>query len=268
VENARSAGEGGLKIATWNVNSIRSRLPALLSWLAPAAPDILLLQETKCQDPDFPHAAVQAAGYHALIHGQKTFNGVAILSRRPARLVRVGLPGDAADRQARYLEAEIDGLRVASLYVPNGNPAPGEKYAYKLAWMARLIRHAAALEREAVPVVLGGDYNVCPEESDVCDPPAWRDDALCRLETRRAFRTLLHLGYCDAVRALDPRPGLYSWWDYQGGAWPRDQGLRIDHLLLSPQATDRLTGAGIDRTPRGEERPSDHTPVWITLAAG
>lgn len=254
-----------MKIASWNVNSIRVRLPGLLDWLAAAAPDVLLLQETKCQDRDFPHAEIAAAGYHALAHGQKTFNGVAILSRRPARQVRVGLPGDDGDDQARYLEAEIDGVRVASLYLPNGNPAPGPKYDYKLAWMARLARHAAALRAEGGAVVLGGDYNVCPEDIDVCEPAAWRDDALCRPDSRRAFRRLLHLGYLDAVRALAPRPGLYSWWDYQGGAWPRDRGLRIDHLLLSPEAADRLVAAGIDRGPRGGERASDHTPAWVEL---
>jgi len=256
-----------MKIATWNVNSIRARLPALLDWIGLAAPDVLLAQETKCQDEDFPRAELVAAGYQVLAHGQKTFNGVAILSRRPARLVRVGLPGDDGDAQARYIEAEIDGIRVASLYLPNGNPAPGPKYDYKLAWMERLTRHAARLRAEGGPVVLGGDYNVCPEDIDVCDPAAWRDDALCRPDSRRAFRALLHLGYLDAVRALDPRPGLYSWWDYQAGGWPRDLGLRIDHLLLSARAADRLEAAGIDREPRGGERASDHTPVWIRLAA-
>jgi len=255
-----------VRIATWNVNSVRVRLPALIDWLNVSRPDILLLQETKCQDVDFPRAEIEAAGYHSVIHGQKTFNGVAILSLRPAEAVLRGLPGDETDAQARYLEATIDGIRVASLYLPNGNPVPGDKYAYKLAWMRRLTARARALLAEDVPVVLGGDYNVCPADRDVCDPAAWREDALCRPETRRAFRELIHLGYLDSFRALHPESGRYSWWDYQGGAWNRDQGLRIDHILLSPRAADRLCAADIDRGPRGGERASDHTPVWIDLA--
>jgi len=241
------------------------RLAALVEWLNISSPDVLLLQETKCQDVDFPRAEIESAGFHVLFHGQKTFNGVAIVSRRPAEAVMRGLPGDESDLQARYLEATIDGVRVASLYLPNGNPAPGDKYDYKLAWMRRLTARARELLECELPVVLGGDYNVCPADLDVYDPPAWRDDALCRPETRRAFRELVHLGYLDSVRALHPEGGHYSWWDYQGGAWQRDQGLRIDHLLLSPRAADRLCAAGIDRTPRGRERASDHTPVWIEL---
>lgn len=254
-----------IRIATWNVNSIRVRLAALVEWLNVSNPDVLLLQETKCQDVDFPRAEIEAAGFHVVFHGQKTFNGVAIISRRPAEAVVRGLPGDETDTQARYLEATIDGIRVASLYLPNGNPAPGDKYDYKLAWMRRLTARARELLAEDLPVVLGGDYNVCPADQDVCNPAAWRDDALCRSETRRAFRELIHLGFLDSVRALHPDGGQYTWWDYQGGAWARDQGLRIDHLLLSPQAADRLNAAEIDRAPRGGERASDHTPVWIDL---
>lgn len=256
-----------IKIATWNVNSIRVRLAALLEWLNVFDPDILLLQETKCRDVDFPRAEIEAAGFHLVFHGQKTFNGVAIVSRRPAEAVVQGLPGDEGDPQARYLEATIDGIRVASLYLPNGNPAPGDKYDYKLAWMRRLTARAGVLLAGDLPVVLGGDYNVCPADRDVCDPSAWRDDALCRPDTRRAFRELINLGYLDSVRALHPEGGRYTWWDYQGGAWTRDQGLRIDHLLLSPRAADRLCAADIDRSPRGGERASDHTPVWVELSA-
>jgi exodeoxyribonuclease-3 len=255
-----------LTLATWNVNSIRVRLPLLLDWLGRTRPDALLLQELKCQAGDFPHAAIEAAGYHALVAGQKTYNGVAIVSRRPARLVRDTLPGDETDDQARYIEADLDGLRLASIYLPNGNPAPGDKFAYKLAWMERLAAQARRLRALDQPVVLGGDFNVCPADLDVCDPAAWAGDALCRPESRAALRQVLHLGYTDSLRALNPGVrGLYTWWDYQAGAWPRDKGLRIDHLLLNPQAADRLEAAGIDRTPRSAEKASDHTPVWVRL---
>jgi len=257
-----------LTLATWNVNSIRVRLPLLLDWLERTQPDAVMLQELKCQTSDFPAAAIEAAGYHVLVVGQKTYNGVALLSRRPARLILESLPGDESDPQARYLEAEVDGLRLAALYLPNGNPTPGEKFAYKLGWMERLAARAQVLRALDQPVVLAGDYNVCPEDLDVCDPAAWADDALCRPESRAAFRRIVHLGYTDALRALNPAvPGLYSWWDYQAGSWPRDKGLRIDHLLLNPQAADRLEAAGIDRGPRGAEKASDHTPVWVRLAA-
>jgi len=255
-----------IRIATWNVNSINARLANVLDWLRRAAPDVLLLQEIKCQDEAFPALEFQALGYQAAVHGQKSYNGVAILSRLPLAHVRRGLPGDDADCQARWIEAEIAGIRVASLYLPNGNPAPGEKFDYKLAWMGRLVDYAAALLAGEAPVVLGGDWNVCPADADVYDPPAWQDDALCRPESRALFRRVLHQGFTDAFRALHPDADrAYTFWDYQAGAWQRDIGLRIDHFLLSPQAADRLAGCGIDKEPRGRDKASDHTPVWVEL---
>lgn len=255
-----------MKIATWNVNSVKARLPNVLEWLGQANPDVVLLQEIKCQDEGFPALEFESLGWRTAIHGQKSYNGVAILSRRPITELVRGLPEGDGDDQARYIEATIDGLRVASLYLPNGNPAPGEKFDYKLRWMRRLIRHAKALLDTGRPFVLGGDYNVCPTDLDVYDPPAWRDDALCRPESRALYRELMHLGLTDAFRALHPdEPGRYSFWDYQAGAWQRDLGLRIDHLLLSPQAADRLAEAGIDKGPRGREKASDHTPAWVRL---
>ncbi|MCG8511607.1 MAG: exodeoxyribonuclease III, partial [Rhodospirillales bacterium] len=196
----------------------------------------------------------------------KTYNGVAILSKTPLDVTFKELPGDDSDQQARYLEAKTAGIRVASIYLPNGNPAPGEKYDYKLAWMARLYARVRELLKTEEAFVLGGDYNIAPSDSDVFDPRAWADDALCRPESRAAFWRILHLGLTDAFRAVNRESGRYSWWDYRAGAWARDQGLRIDHLLLSPRAGDRLSGAGIDRTPRGWEKPSDHTPVWCEIA--
>ncbi|RAU22652.1 exodeoxyribonuclease III [Paramagnetospirillum kuznetsovii] len=253
------------RIATWNVNSIRARLPNVMDWLASSHPDILLLQEIKCQDADFPLLELESSGYRVLVHGQKSYNGVAILSKRAAEDVRRGLPGDDTDPQARYLEATIDGIRVASLYLPNGNPSPGEKFDYKLAWMRRLVTHARTLLSTEMPVVLGGDYNVCPTDDDVYNPAAWQMDALCRPETRSLFREMLNLGLTEAFRSLHAEKGRYSFWDYQAGAWQRDEGLRIDHLLLSPQAADRLVACDIDKAPRGREKASDHTPVWIEL---
>ncbi|MDO8606089.1 MAG: exodeoxyribonuclease III [Phaeospirillum sp.] len=255
----------GIRIATWNVNSVRARLPNLLDWLGSFQPDTLLLQETKCQDDDFPVFEIEAAGYHAAIHGQKSYNGVAILSKRPAIDVVHRLPGNDADEQARYMEATVDGIRLASLYLPNGNPTPGDKYDYKLGWMNRLVSHAKGLLASDHPVILAGDYNVCPTDDDVYDPAGWRDDALCRPQSRALFRQLLNLGLTEAFRSLHPEKGRYSFWDYQAGAWPRDQGLRIDHLLLSPQAADRLVACDIDKTPRGRDKASDHTPVWVEL---
>lgn len=254
-----------IKIATWNVNSIKARLPHLLEWLAAATPDVVLLQETKVADDRFPAMEIAGAGYRHAACGQKTYNGVAILSKTPIEVTATALPGDAADPQARYVEGRTAGVRVASVYLPNGNPVDSDKFAYKLAWMARLHRHARGLLASEEAFVLGGDYNVAPEDADVFDPRAWADDALCRPESRAAFRRLLHLGLTDAFRAVNREAGRYTWWDYRAGAWQRDQGLRIDHLLLSPQAADRLDGAGIDRTPRGWEKASDHTPVWCTL---
>ncbi|CAA7623708.1 exodeoxyribonuclease III [Magnetospirillum sp. UT-4] len=255
-----------VRIASWNVNSVKARLPNVVEWLDSAKPDVVLLQEIKCQDEGFPFLEIEAAGYRAAVHGQKSYNGVAILSRLPMDDIRRGLPGDEADPQARWIEATIAGLRIASLYLPNGNPAPGEKYDYKLAWMRRLVAHARTLLAGERPLVLGGDYNVCPTDADVYDPPNWRDDALCRPQSRALFRELLHQGFTEAFRVLHSEPGRYTFWDYQAGAWPRDEGLRIDHLLLSPQAADRLVACDIDKAPRGRERASDHTPIWVELS--
>ncbi len=256
-----------MKIATWNVNSIKVRLPALLAWIDEAKPDVVLLQEIKCVDKDFPALELKAKGYDTAVHGQKTYNGVAILSRAPLKDVKSGLPQGEGDDHARWIEATVDGVRVVSLYLPNGNPAPGEKYDYKLRWMRRLIDHGRALLQTDMPVVLGGDYNVCPTDADVYDPKNWQDDALCRPESRARFRELLYLGYTEAFRALHPdAKEAYSFWDYQAGAWDRGNGLRIDHLLLSPQAADRLKACDIDKGPRGKDKPSDHTPVWCEIS--
>jgi len=254
-----------VKIATWNVNSIKPRLPHLLRWLGDFQPDVVLLQETKVVDDAFPEMEVGDAGYNVAVHGQKTYNGVAVLSKRPIEVEQVGLPGDPSDEQARYLEVVTGDVRVASIYLPNGNPTDSEKFPYKLAWMDRLYEHARGLLAHEEAIVLGGDYNVAPEDGDVFDPEGWADDALCRPESRAALRKTCFLGYTDAYRALNAELGRYSWWDYRAGAWNRDQGVRIDHLLLSPQAADRLAAADIDRTPRGWEKPSDHTPVWCEL---
>lgn len=252
-------------IATWNVNSINARLPNILGWLQATKPDIVLLQEIKCQDAAFPAEAVGDLGYNVAVHGQKSYNGVAILSLRPLEDVVRGLPGDPADEQARYIEASVDGLRVASIYLPNGNPIGTEKFAYKLAWMERLRAHAAGLLEQDEAVVLGGDYNVIPEPIDCHDPNAWLGDALFQPESRRAFRALLHLGLTEAFRALHPKERAYTFWDYQRGAFQLDHGIRIDHLLLSPQAADRLVGCTIDKDPRRQPKASDHTPVVVEL---
>ena len=258
-----------VSIATWNVNSVNARLPNLLEWLAGAGPDIVLLQETKCVDEAFPREAIEDAGYNVAVHGQKSYNGVAILSRAPIDEAMPGLPGDDADEQARYLEASIGGVRVATIYLPNGNPIGTDKFAYKLGWMARLRRHAARLLEDDQPLVLGGDYNVIPEPPDARDPGEWLGDALFQPESRAAFRALLHLGLTEAFRALHPgEGGHYSFWDYQGRAWDRDDGIRIDHLLLSAAAADRLESCVIDKAPRGRPRASDHTPVIVTLRDG
>ena len=255
-----------LRIATWNVNSVRARLGNVLDWLGSFTPDVVLLQEIKCQDHDFPRLEIEAAGYKAAVHGQKSYNGVAILSRHPMSEISLRLPGDEADEQARYIEATIAGWRLASLYLPNGNPAPGDKFDYKLAWMARLKVHSQSLLAQGKPFVLGGDFNICATDDDVYDPPNWRDDALCRPDSRAAYRSIVNLGLTEAFRALHPEEkGRYSFWDYQAGAWQRDEGLRIDHFLLSPQAADCLIACDIDKGPRAKEKASDHTPVWIEL---
>jgi exodeoxyribonuclease-3 len=255
-----------MRIATWNVNSIKARLPNVLEWLRDASPDVLLLQEIKCETEAFPALEFQSAGYEVRALGQKSYNGVAIVSRLKIENVTEHLFGDASDTQARYLEADIGGIRVASLYLPNGNPVESEKYPYKLAWMERLRQRARALLASETPVVLGGDYNIIPEAVDVYDPTAWENDALFRAESRAAYRRLLHTGYTEAFRALHPtKTHAYSFWDYQAGAWQRDNGLRIDHFLLSPEATDRLLRCDIDRAPRGKDKASDHTPVMLEL---
>lgn len=256
-----------LRIASWNVNSIRVRLPNLLDWLSAAAPDVVLLQETKSLDRNFPCSEIEDRGYNLAVHGQKTYNGVAILSKRPLEDVHVGLPGDENDAQARYMEATTAGVRVATIYLPNGNPVTSDKFAYKLAWMDRLLARAETLFAHEEAVVLGGDYNIVPADRDVYDPPAWRDDALCRVESRARFRALLHGGYAEAFRALHPEKRAYTFWDYQAGRWQRGEGLRIDHLLLSPEAADRLDACEIDTGPRGAEKASDHAPIWCDLRA-
>ena len=259
-----------MKIATWNVNSIKARLPNVLEWLDDAQPDVALLQEIKTVDDGFPALEIEERGYNCAVHGQKSYNGVAILSKHPLEDVVCGLPGNTDDDQARYIEAWVDagdrGARVASIYLPNGNPTPGDKYDYKLRWMDCLAAHALDLLKSEEPVVLGGDYNVIPTDGDVHNPDAWADDALFRPETRAKFRTLLNLGYTEAWRSLHAETHVYSFWDYQGGAWQKDNGIRIDHLLLSPQAADRLTACEIDKGPRGKQKASDHTPVWCEIA--
>jgi exodeoxyribonuclease-3 len=255
-----------MRIATWNVNSVKARLPNLLEWLKDAKPDVVLLQEIKCETQNFPGLEIESAGYkfHAL--GQKSYNGVAILSLHPIEDVLEHLPEAGDDTQARYLEATIQGIRVASIYLPNGNPIDTEKYPYKLAWLKRLQKHAASLLENELPVVLGGDYNVIPEAIDVYAPERWTGDALFHPKTRAAFREVLQLGYTEAFRALHPdQAHAYTFWDYQAGSWQQDNGLRIDHFLLSPEATDRLVSCTIDRAPRGKDKASDHTPVIIEL---
>jgi len=254
-----------MRIATFNVNSINARLPRVTEWLASAQPDIVCLQELKCVDEKFPAEPIEDLGYNIAVHGQKTYNGVAILSKRPIEDVMVGLPGDDEDEQARYLQATIDGVRVGGLYLPNGNPAPGPKFDYKLGWMDRLIARAKQMLADEETFVLAGDYNVCPTDDDVYNPQGWQDDALCRPESRNRYRQLLNLGLTDGIRAFHPQPHFYTYWDYTGGAWQKDNGLRIDHLLLSPTAADRLLASGVDKAPRGGERPSDHTPAWVEL---
>ena len=252
------------KIASFNINGVRARLPNLLTWLKSARPDVALLQEIKCVDESFPELEIGDLGYNLAVHGQKSFNGVAILSKRALEDVRRGLPGDGTDDQARYIEAVTGGVRVASIYLPNGNPVDSDKFAYKLAWMDRLIVHAERLLRYEEALVLGGDYNVAPSDLDVYDPEAWAEDALCRPESRARLRTLLHLGLTDGYRALHAE-AAFTYWDYQRGAWQRDEGLRIDHLLLSPEAVDRLERCEIDRAARAKERASDHAPIWCEL---
>jgi exodeoxyribonuclease-3 len=261
-----------VKIATWNVNSVKVRLPHLLDYLKSAQPDVLCLQEIKCLAEDFPQLELQGLGYRVEALGQRAYNGVALVSKEPARDIVCGLPEAGDDDQARYIEASFTGaaggeVRVASLYLPNGNPIGTDKFAYKLAWMERLHGHTHALLRREIPFVLAGDYNVCPADEDVYDPVAMREDALVQPESRARFRALLYLGLTDSYRAFHRESHRYTFWDYQAGRWNRDEGLRIDHLLLSPHAADRVTACDIDKSPRGKERASDHTPIWCELAA-
>ena len=255
-----------MKIATFNVNGIKSRLPRLLEWLDESAPDVVCLQELKTTDETFPEAAIRAAGYGALWSGQKSFNGVAILAKGSDPVERRrGLPGDPDDIHSRYLEAVVQDVVVASIYLPNGNPQPGPKFDYKLAWFERLNRYAAELLAEGVPVVLAGDYNVVPTDADIYSPASWLDDALLQPESRDAYRRLLAQGWIDAIRTLHPEAAIYTFWDYMRNRWPRNAGLRIDHLLLSPSVAGRLVEAGVDREVRGREKASDHAPAWVVL---
>ncbi len=260
-----------MKIATFNINGIKARAAALGDWLDEAQPDVAVLQEIKSVDEAFPREIIEDRGYNLETHGQKSFNGVAILSKLPLEDVNRGLPGDDSDEQARWIEATVVGdraaVRVCGLYLPNGNPAPGPKYDYKLSWMARMEQRAETLLALEMPAIMAGDYNVIPQDEDAARPEVWQDDALARPETRAAYRRLLGLGYTEAFRARNLSPGHYSFWDYQAGAWDRNDGIRIDHLLLTPEAADLLRDCQIDRDVRGRQKPSDHVPVWIELDA-
>lgn len=262
-------GYFAMRIATWNVNSVRQRLDHLLTWLKETAPDIACLQEIKCMDDAFPREAIEALGYNVVTHGQKTFNGVALLSKYPLDDATPRLAGDNEDVQSRFIEGVVSlksgVVRVACLYLPNGNPVETEKYPYKLRWMDRLADYARDRLRTEEPLILAGDFNVIPAARDVHNPAAWVNDALFKPQTRESFQRLLGLGLTDALRAVSDKGGEYTFWDYQAGAWQKNHGIRIDHLLLSPQAADRLTGVGIDKHVRGWEKPSDHVPVWIDL---
>ncbi|MEZ5843748.1 MAG: exodeoxyribonuclease III [Hyphomicrobiaceae bacterium] len=258
-----------MRIATWNINGIKARLEAAVTWLGESGVDVVCLQEIKSVDEGFPAERFGELGYTVFTHGQKGFNGVAILSRLPCEIERRGLPGDETDEQARYIEGVVTGakgvIRVASIYLPNGNPIDTDKYVYKLAWMRRLEAHARSLLAHEEILALAGDYNVIPEPADARDPDAWRDDALFQPASRQAFRRLLALGLTDAVRSVDAAGGVYTFWDYQAGAWQKDNGIRIDHVLLSPQAADRLMAVTVDRRTRSWEKPSDHVPVIVEL---
>ena len=259
-----------MKLATFNINGIKARIEALPRWLEAAKPDAVVLQEIKSVDENFPREIFEDMGYIVETHGQKGFNGVAVLSRLPLEDVTRGLPGDDSDEQARWIEATVMGarpVRLCGLYLPNGNPAPGPKYDYKLAWMARMEKRVQALLLTEEPLVIAGDYNVIPQPEDAANPKAWEEDALFLPQTRAAFRRIVNLGLTDAFRARNQAAGQYSFWDYQAGAWQKDNGIRIDHLLLSPQAADLLQDVQIDKQVRAEEKPSDHVPVWIELAA-
>lgn len=255
-----------MKIATYNVNGINGRLPVLLRWLEEDSPDVACLQELKAPDEKFPEQAIRDAGYHAIWHGQKSWNGVAILSKTEAEETGRGLPGDPDDIQSRYIEAKVNGIIIGCLYLPNGNPYPGPKFDYKLKWFERFAAHAQTLIHKDVPVILTGDYNVMPTELDVYKPERWVNDALFRVETREAFQNLMSQGWTDALRELHPGEVIYTFWDYFRDAFGRNAGLRIDHFLLNPVVAKRLQKAGVDRHVRGWEKSSDHAPTWIELA--
>jgi exodeoxyribonuclease III len=255
-----------MKVATFNINNVNRRLPNLLRWLQHAKPDIVCLQELKAADSDFPLRAINEAGYGAVWRGQKTWNGVAILARKAEPvLIRTELPGDRTDREARYIEAAVKGIIVTSIYLPNGNPQPGPKFDFKLAWFKRLRSHAAKFIKQDIPVVLAGDYNVAPTELDIYPTRSWDKDALIQPKSRAAFKSLVAQGWCDAIRDKHPSKPMFTFWDYKRNRWPRDAGLRLDHLLLSPVLAPRLIKAGVDRELRGEEGASDHAPAWIVL---
>ncbi|MEP5153734.1 exodeoxyribonuclease III [Planktotalea sp.] len=257
-----------MKIATFNINGIKARINALPEWLKEAQPDVALLQEIKSVDEAFPREIFEDMGYNVETHGQKSFNGVAILSKLPLEDVTRGLPGDDSDEQARWIEATVIGkqaIRLCGLYLPNGNPVPGPKYDYKLAWMERLQRRAENLLSEEMPFLMAGDYNIIPQDEDARRPEAWQEDALARPESRAAYRRLINLGLTEAFRARVQGPEHYSFWDYQAGAWNRDDGIRIDHFLLSPAVADILVDCQIDKHVRAGEKPSDHVPVWVEL---
>ncbi|MEM8569909.1 MAG: exodeoxyribonuclease III [Pseudomonadota bacterium] len=257
-----------MKIASFNINGIKARLPALLDWLADAKPDVAVLQEIKSIDANFPRTEFEDAGYSIETNGQRSFNGVAILSKLPLEDVTRGLPGDTADEQARWIEATVVGeeaIRICGLYLPNGNPAPGPKYDYKLGWMDRLRARANALIKSETCALLAGDYNVIPQGIDCHDPSVWAADALFLPQTRSAYQRITNLGFTDALRASTPTDRIYTFWDYQAGAWQKDAGIRIDHILLTPDAADKLAACGIDKAVRAREKPSDHVPIWVEL---
>lgn len=258
-----------MKIASFNINGIKARLPALLDWLKECEPDVAILQEIKSIDENFPSEPIEELGYTVVTHGQKSFNGVALLAKVPLEDISKGLPGDEEDEQARYIEATVVGnngaLRICGLYLPNGNPAPGPKYDYKLAWMERLQARAEELIASEEPFLLTGDFNVIPQPEDCYDPKAWADDALYLPQTREAFRKLCSIGLTDALRVKDLAPMTYTFWDYQAGAWQKNHGIRIDHFLLSPKAADMLQDCQIDRDCRNRDKPSDHVPIWVDL---
>jgi exodeoxyribonuclease-3 len=256
-----------MKIATFNINNVNRRLPNLLRWLRTAKPDVVCLQELKSTDQDFPVQAIEKAGYGAVWRGQKTWNGVAILARNADPVpIRNQLPGDPDDHEARYIEAAVRGVIITSLYLPNGNPQPGPKFDYKLAWFKRLKAHAAKFVKQDIPVALAGDYNVAPTALDIYPTKSWDQDALIQPKSRAAFKSLVAQGWCDAIRHLHPSEPTYTFWDYKRNRWPRDAGLRLDHLLLSPALAPRLIKAGVDRKLRAEEGASDHAPAWIVLS--